>query len=537
MTLKLITETTSSVFQTPAAFDSSSIANVTTSFTFPAFAWSYLNAPMPEMMTETFAVAPLNPTDFKPRDGENWTASTRMYWGTLNCTLALLLNVSDTPSLAVGDISIADEDHQWAADPPRTISPYGLNSSLYDKYFYDLNVTSKLHSLVDLSEDIEENEVPDGIYSDNEFYPTLNRYTTPVVAPNSTSNDLYALGNHPIFCTPNYWSAPARITASWEAGRSKIVGWTMTDAKAPLEFNATQLNTLWVDGVLDREPILKDVNPLNSLPVPKDFFNASSLYRGMQSPIHPTAFQDGAVIGNIASWALADAKTDFETLLDNENLILEDSMNKSFNNLFAFAMQAVLQDPNLGTDPQRVIGTRQYVSLAMTIDPILSRLLEGALGALLICGSVILYFSRSRYLPNNLVGDPDLLGSAMSLVADNEGLLARFRRLSSRAVRGSHYIDGFMDKGARYTLVSENDGSLRLDRVLNMDPSLTRKPLPDPHPTDLFADSLDARQRIFRPPVELRKLTGLITAIALTAVLIYGSVLYSISESNHGKSS
>lgn len=72
-----------------------------------------------------------------------------------------------------------------------------------------------------------------------------------------------------------------------------------------------------------------------------------------------------------------------------------------------------------------VEGSGQLVKPAVVIDPILLRLLEGALGVLLTCGSITLVFSRVRYPPSNLPSDPDSLGSTMRFVADGPGVVRR----------------------------------------------------------------------------------------------------------------
>lgn len=534
LAVKLITLTSSHSFQTTASFDPSRIANATSSFTYPAFAWNYLNASMPEMMTETFAVAPFQPRDFIPKDGENWTVPTTMYWATLACNLALLVNQTTGNSSASRELYVGDGQN-WLADFPKPVPSRSVNKDLYGPWVYNINLTSTLYPA---HEDPTTGRIlrSDPVSTPLEFYFVLLQYPTSY----GSANYVPPSSAHPVFCKPAYWSAPVSITTLWEGNRSTIMNWTMTGSQQPLQFDTTQLSNLWVKGIFEEKPIeLQHINPLDSLPVPRNFFNTTPLYRGEESPIHARIWSGGAPLSNLASWTFSNAHSDYEGLLDNKTPDLSNSLNSSLNNLFAFAMQSVLQNPNSNNGPQTAIGTRQFTSLAITIDPTLSRLLEGALGALIICACIVLYFSHNSRQPSNLSSDPDSLGSTMSLMADSNGLLTQLRGSDSSNVHGYSSVDGLLNGGVYFSLHSNEDGSIQLESYAHKDegPSaieLEQAPIALRSSIDLFADSFEEQQRAFKRPLELNVFMGVSIALMFAALLIYGSVLYSMSSFSQG---
>lgn len=537
LNIKLITLSSNHLFQTTASFDASRIANATSSFTYPAFAWNFLNASMPEMMTETFAVAPFQPTDFVPENGENWTVPTTMYWGTLDCNLAVLVNQSTANSSASRELFVGDGQN-WLADFPGPISSQSVNKDRYGPWVYAFNLTSSLYPA---HEDLSTGRLlhSDPISAPLEFYFILLQYSTNY----GFANDILPSSAHPMFCKPSYWSAPVDVTTSWEGNRSTIRNWTMTAPQQPLQFNTTRLSNLWVNGISEGPTtVLEDINPLNSLPVPTNFFNATALYQGVESIIHARIWSHGSALSNLASWAFVNAHSDYAALLDDKTPNLSTSLNSSLNNLFAFAVQSVLQTPNSNNGSQTVTGSRQFTNLAITVDSVLSRLLEGALGALIVCGCVILYFSHNDRQPSNIPSDPDSLGSTMSLMADSGSLSAG---LASSNVRGYNSDDGFLNDGVFFSLNSKEDGSVRLESYMHKEngPSATEAKASSPEQApvvlessiDMFADSFAQQERAFKRPLELRLFTGVFMALVLVALLVCGSVLYSMSSSSHGR--
>lgn len=488
------------------------------------------------MMTETFAVGPFQPTDFVPEDGENWTVPTTMYWGTLDCNLALLVNQSTANSSASRELYVGD-GKDWLADFPEAISSESVSRDRYGPWVYAFSLTSSLYPA---HEDSTTGRVlhSDPISTPLEFYFVLLQYSTNY----GSANEIIPSSAHPMFCKPQYWSAPVDVTTSWEGNRSTIRNWTMSAPQQPLQFNTTRLSNLWVTGISEgATTLLGDINPLNSLPVPTNFFNATALYRGVESMIHARIWSGGSPLSNLASWAFVNAHSDYAGLLDNKTPDLSHSLNSSLNNLFAFAVQNVLQTPNSNSASRTVTGSRQFTDLAMIIDPVLSRLLEGALGVLIICGCVILYFSHNDRQPSNIPSDPDSLGSTMSLMADSGSLLTG---LASSDGRGYKSADGFLNDGVFFSLNSNEDGSVRLESYMHKEdgPSATETKASSPEQApivlelsiDMFADSFAQQERAFKRPLELRLFTGFLMALVLVALLVCGSVLYSMSTSSHG---
>lgn len=488
---------------------------------------------MPEMMTETFAVAPFQPTNFIPVDGENWTVPTTMYWGTLDCNLAVLVNQSNANSSASREL-YAGNGQSWLADFPKPISSVDVSKDRYGPWVYAFNITSSLYPVH------EESTTGRLLHSDPiiaplEFFFVLLQYST----NHSSAKTIPPSSAHPMFCKQAYWSAPVDVTTSWEGNRSTIRNWTMTAPKQPLHFNTTRLSYLWVNENSEGTTTpTGDINQLNSLPVPTNFFNATALYRGVGS----CTWSVGSPLSNLGSWAFANAHGDYAALLDTETPNLSTSLNSSLNNLFAFAVQNVLQTPNSNNQSRTATGSRQFTNLAMIVDPVLSRLLEGALGALIVCGCVILYCSHNDQQPSNISSDPDSLGSTMSLMADSGSLSTG---LASSDCRGYNSVDGNLNDGVFFSLNSNEDGSVRLESYMHKEdgPSATepRASSPEQAPVvlessmDMFADSFAQQERAFKRPLELRLFTGVVMALVLVALLVCGSILYSMSSSSHGR--
>ena len=440
-------------------------------------------------MTPTFAIDPLQPVEFEPVPGENWTVPTTMYWSTLECKIAGLANATLTYGNRSNDpLPFFTNGVDWSLEPGGRITNHSVSEDLYGPAFYNINVTSSLYPSRRGADD--EIEVSRPTSTTEQLFFVLYQYLTNESNPDYT---IYPNNAHPIFCTPEYWSAPVETVISLESNRSTVANWTMLGPRRPLTFNTTLLHMLWTYGVFEKEDVLIDeVNPLNALPMPLGYFNTSQLYRGEQSAIHSTNWAGGARLENVASWVFARAHGNYEGLLDNSNPLLRDTFNSTLNNLFAFAMQNVLQD----RDPalvSHVEGRKQVVKLAVVIDPILSRLLEGALGVLVLCGLATLIFSRPRYQPSNLSSDPDSLGSTMSFVADGQGLtgpeVINKRTLFSLNLSRHGLLSINCTKETSASSSNPSDGASMADNIPKQR-------------MDSFADTFEEQRNAFHRPLE-----------------------------------
>lgn len=370
-------------FVKTSTFEASKIANVGSDFTYQAFAWNFLNASMPEMMTETFAIDPVEPGDHIPISGENWTVPTTMYWATLDCKLADLANLSTGLTESQGTAKNYFYDGKdWSSDMITPIQNRSVAPEMYGEWVYNWNITDSLYPSQRDSE-TGKLTLSDDKRTHDEFFLVLIQYPT-TSAANFTINPR---GAHPLFCKPAYWSAPVEATIALHADRTNITRWEKKGAQQPLQFNTTLLHNLWTYGVFgDVNVSTDDVNPLNALPVPANYLNDTQLYRGQQSAIHSKAWGGGVRLENIVSWAFARAHSDYEGLLDNHSPMMKDTLNSTLNNLFAFAMQHVLRDPDSSQNLPTINGISKVRRQSIIVDPVLSRLLEAALAILLILG-------------------------------------------------------------------------------------------------------------------------------------------------------
>lgn len=253
--------------------------------------------------------------------GENWTVLTTMYWATRDCETSDLANATRTYSNGSSKPSLFfTNGADWSLELGGPIRNLSVSEDLYGPAFYNLNLTASLYPSQQ-GTDEDEIELSRPISTTEHFFVVLYQYLTNGSTPDYM---IYPKNARPVFCRPKYWSAPIETVITLESNHSTVVNWTMRGPQEPLIFNTTLLHRLWTYGV----------------------FDTSQLYRGEQSIIHSTNWAGGARLEYVASWVFALAEGNFEELLDNDSALLWDTFNRTLNNLFAFAMQDVLQNPD-----------------------------------------------------------------------------------------------------------------------------------------------------------------------------------------------
>lgn len=105
------------------------------------------------------------------------------------------------------------------------------------------------------------------------------------------------------------------------------------------------------------------------------------------------------------------------------------TMGKAYANthrlLFALAMTDVLAD---GANELKQTEGRKFVTIeAVVLEPVFTYVVEGFLAAVITSALFLLYLSQTRSAM--IVSDPSTMASIMSLVANNEALLADFKDL------------------------------------------------------------------------------------------------------------
>jgi hypothetical protein len=137
----------------------------------------------------------------------------------------------------------------------------------------------------------------------------------------------------------------------------------------------------------------------------------------------------GGIVHPMVGLALAVNDRSFEDYLDWR--ALSTSYADAYRLMFARAMVDILG--NGFEESVSVPGQQQYITQAVVLEPVFTFIVEGLLGTISVATSILLYLSVTR--KRNLRSDPNTIASVMTLVADNDALLADFEKLDCCTVK------------------------------------------------------------------------------------------------------
>ena len=156
--------------------------------------------------------------------------------------------------------------------------------------------------------------------------------------------------------------------------------------------------------------------PLKSLPDYLERVAATNISVG-------TGPTGGGFVQPMVGLSLAVSDRSLDAYLDWR--VLSKSYADAYRLLFSRAMVDILGGDFKTFEPST--GEQQYSTQAVVIEPVFTYIAEGLLGVILIATLALLYLSVTR--TRKLHSDPSTIASIMSLVADNEALLADFEDL------------------------------------------------------------------------------------------------------------
>jgi hypothetical protein len=238
-----------------------------------------------------------------------------------------------------------------------------------------------------------------------------------------------------IFCEPFYYQQDVIATVDSNSNRPTKV----TPQGDKLQLPADMFNTTWLEMMMNGG-------------------SSGVVVRGDTMPDSGTPSWYGQMIGTnvsfdyttqpMAAMAIVSGNRPLEEYLDSK--VLAESYEKAWRLLFARGMTDALRVQ--GADANLLDGNRTVTTNAVVLEPTFTYIVEGLLAVVSILASVLLWVSNSR--TTALSCNPKSLASVMSLVADNEALLAEFARLDCSTLE--QLQEAVQQK--TYKLVDEDDG-------------------------------------------------------------------------------
>ena len=358
---------------------------LTLRFAQSAYGIVVLNETLPPYMTREYTLAPFNLSSAagigleKEEVGE-WMAPTTMYGFDLQCEPAGWDEFNS--SLSCTEFSTLGGNQTWGN---RGISVKPIVGGSHWRvpfmgYYIDVCPPEKVHT----------------------FYAAISRNTDGTVDPlqNVTA----------ISCEPFYYEQSVNATVD---SRTKApIQVVTTSTKRPL--SADKFNTTWMLDLLEVGLVgvqaRGDAFPDNFMPSWYD----QMLDTGLSWPTNTNP---------MTSMAVAIENRPLPDYIDWR--VLADAYQKAWGLLFARAMVDALGVEAATLD--QVDGWRTVTTDAVVLEPIFTYIVEGLLGVVSIVASILLFISCTRRTA--LHSNPSTVASVMSLVAENEALLADFAGL------------------------------------------------------------------------------------------------------------
>ncbi|KAI4672117.1 uncharacterized protein J4E78_000617 [Alternaria triticimaculans] len=385
--------------------------NLTLRYSQSTYGIATLNETLPPYMARNFTLAPFRPSISIVQDElaiqGTWTAITTMYSVDLYCEV----------SQPIRDAPYTIPDSVLYRSNGGCNVTTGLSGNVTKGYIKNKKIHAPLLELKDYMAMYI--GYYDGGFADYSLdgYCPPERNSTFYAAFSQTKQKETDPPNNvtAIFCEPTFYQQ--RVNATVDMTSKAPITVTPLGDKEPLPanfFNATYLE-IQMNGGSGYE-VRGDNLPLNSLPSYLERVAATNL----SVVTGPTG---GGFVQPMVGLSLAVSDRPLEDYLDWR--VLSKSYADAYRLLFSRAMVDVL-----GNDfktSEAIMGHKQYSTQAVIVEPVFTYIAEGLLGAVSIATLVLLYLSMTR--ARNLHSNPSTIASIMSLVADNEALLADFEDL------------------------------------------------------------------------------------------------------------
>jgi hypothetical protein len=406
-------------------------STLTLAFAQSAYSIVTLNETLPPYMTREYTLDRFTSSSATGSDGESgqWTAPTTLYGLDLSCEPAIatphehFITYRSTTGCELGSVGLTGNETRTpgVSDPVNLAGGQKKGfSAMYAGYWR----TNDAQFYIDVC--------PPGKV--DTFYAAFARNKEREEDPpqNVTA----------IFCEPMYYELPVNATVD-------------SRTKQPIDFVA--------------------LGPKRQLPVGR--FNTTWLEQLMNGGVsHVDVRGDTMPDSGMPSWRSQLVDTDMTEVPDNEPMVsvaliidrrpladyldwqmLAESYQKAWRLLFARAMVDTRGPDSAALEV--VIGTNSISTNAVVLDPVFTYIVEALLGFVSVLTLVLLYISMTR--APALRANPNSIASAMSLVAENESLLADFAELDCcttetlrKVLQKRTYRLICMDEKPRYTVPS-----------------------------------------------------------------------------------
>ncbi|KAJ9639924.1 hypothetical protein H2199_006157 [Coniosporium tulheliwenetii] len=410
-----------------------------TNHTYLAYGINWLGQHTPPYVGPGFAVTPFTPNDWAHERtlAEIWTAPTTQYSVDLTCESATVTIRSDVPDDQI-DLPGNSFYESWnGCVVPRPFGPTGNETIAGANAQNGIKQFSAFYT--GFSSDSDSSNLTLSSYcpanASHTFFVAFTKNKQSAADPPETPAAL--------FCEPTYYS---------QAVNASILG----DLFSPLfplplgpklPINGTLFDTAGFERQLNSvKPTARYEIPGSVWPDMSERFSAMEISASSGGlPLHPIL---GIALGSFAGGY--DPLPSVENLTNTITLQLE--IEKAYQQLFAITIGDILAQNSNGS--VIVTGKRTYTQMAVALDTVFTRTVQGLLGltALLAAGLLCVSWSITEKLRFN----PATIAATMSLVADNEQLLAGLQDFDGSTAK--ELDTAFKDK--KYQLVFEGGRSL-----------------------------------------------------------------------------
>lgn len=380
----------------------------------------WLNETLPTYMTRDYALAPFRPQEAAERlsnDHRTWTSSTTLYSLDMNC---------ETPGVKVQDEEQWSSGFTWSPTTVQSSQWVSSNGCGYPTSYYSPigNETIGPNSMLDNHSAYDTKEF--GSIYIGHYATEWAEYYLESYCPKTANHTFMAWffknkkrAEDPpnkvtrLYCTPSYYEQD--VIATIDAETRAPINYTTSSAKRILpaeKWNSTffefQMNTGKINEFARGRALPWTVWP--------DQLETLATY-----PVSLANY--GSLLQPMAGYAVGASQRPLEELLDPHALAA--AYQSVYRIVFARSMLEILDQGFTSTANDS--GRYDYTAAAIVVVPVFTYIVEGLLGAVALCGIVLLLISlRTEW---SLCCDPATIASVASLVADNASLLQLFSKM------------------------------------------------------------------------------------------------------------
>ena len=376
-------------------------------YTHSAYGIAMLNETLPPYTTWNYTLAPFKSLGAEAQKGENWIAPTTLYSLDIQCEEATLGNgpvgtsslVHNSKSGCSYGSAFVQIGNMTIGTAPRVIGdakkPAGFNvikefSANYAGYW-------NFNGFADY-------------YLDGYCPETANHTFLAVFARNKNKTTDQMNKATSVYCQPVYYSQVVNASVDGLTKRPlEVVPLGPKQQLAPDVFNSTIFEAQMNSGSIGKIP-RKNALPTRTAPAYVEGLSDTQL-----------SMFDDSRIQSIAAMAAIVGGQSMEKYLDPE--VLRQSYEKAYRLLFATYMAEVMETPGDNFQSSKQVNGEHKLSMEATVlNPPFTYVVEGLLGLVTLATVALLhiFLKRDMYLRS----DPNTIAAVMSLVADNQSLLA-----------------------------------------------------------------------------------------------------------------